>query len=152
MFLVNVFVTPTDALLAEMTNDAIRLVDPTREVTLVGNLYFMIASSILMGIVCTVLTEKVVEPHLGPYEGGVPVEGQVALTPSQSRGLRWAGWALLGYLVVVGLLLIAAGRAAAPPGDRRDPLRLAVHVRADRADQRALLHRRLRLRQGRRAR
>ena len=53
VFLVNLFVTPTDALLAEMTNDAIRLVDPAREVTLVGNLYFMIASSILMGIVCT---------------------------------------------------------------------------------------------------
>ena len=82
VFLVNLFVTPTDALLAEMTNDAIRLVDPTREITLVGNLYFMIASSILMGIVCTILTEKVVEPHLGPYDGGVPVEAQAALTPS----------------------------------------------------------------------
>ena len=32
VFLVNLFVTPTDALLAEMTNDAIRLVDPAREV------------------------------------------------------------------------------------------------------------------------
>lgn len=109
VFLVNVFVTPTDALLAEMTNDAIRLVDPSREVTLVGNLYFMIASSILMGIICTILTEKVVEPHLGPYTGGVPVEEQTALTPSQSRGLRWAGWALLGYVVVVGLLLVPPG-------------------------------------------
>ena len=88
VFLVNLFVTPTDALLAEMTNDAIRMVDPSREVTLVGNLYFMIASSILMGIICTILTEKVVEPHLGPYEGGVPVEAQAALTPVQSRGLR----------------------------------------------------------------
>ena len=74
VFLVNLFVTPTDALLAEMTNDAIRLVDPAREVTLVGNLYFMIVSRILMGILCTLITEKVVEPHLGPYEGGVPVE------------------------------------------------------------------------------
>ena len=50
VFLVNVFVTPVDALLAEMTNDAIRLVDPAREVALVGNLYFMIASSILMAL------------------------------------------------------------------------------------------------------
>ncbi len=109
VFLVNLFPTPVDALLAEMTNDAIRMVDPAREVTLVGNLYFMIASSILMAIVCTVLTEKVVEPHLGPYEGEVPVEAQTALTPSQSRGLRWAGLGLLGYVVVVGLLV-------APPG------------------------------------
>ena len=57
VFLVNVFVTPTDALLVEMTNDPIRLVDPSREISLVGNLWFMIASSILMGIVCTVITE-----------------------------------------------------------------------------------------------
>lgn len=101
--------TPTDALLAEMTNDAIRLVDPAREVTLVGNLYFMIVSSILMGIVCTLLTEKVVEPHLGPYDGTVPAEAAAALSPEQSRGLRFAGWALLGFVLVIGLL-------TAPPG------------------------------------
>ena len=150
VFLVNVFVTPTDALLAEMTNDAIRLVDPAREVTLVGNLYFMIASSILMGIVCTVLTEKVVEPHLGPYEGGVPVEGQVALTPSQSRGLRWAGWALLGYVVVVGLLLVPPGAPLRHPETGEILSGSPFMSGPDRADQRALLHHRLRLRQGRR--
>ncbi|MFT3973475.1 MAG: AbgT family transporter [Amaricoccus sp.] len=109
VFLVNLFVTPTDGLLAEMTNDAIRLVDPSREVTLVGNLYFMIASSILMGLACTIITDKIIEPHLGPYEGEVPVEAQAALTPSQSRGLRWTGWGLLGYVVVVGLLLVPPG-------------------------------------------
>ncbi|MCB1374121.1 MAG: AbgT family transporter, partial [Rhodobacteraceae bacterium] len=109
VFLVNLFVTPTDALLAEMTNDAIHLVDPNQNVTLVGNLYFMIASSILMGLVCTILTEKVVEPHLGPYEGGVPVEAQAALSPEESRGLRYAGWALLGFVIVIGLLTALPG-------------------------------------------
>ena len=39
----------------------------------------------------------------------MPFEGQVALTPEQSRGLRYAGWALLGFVVIVGLL-------TAPPG------------------------------------
>ena len=48
VFLVNVFVTPTDALLTEVTNDAIRTVNPNLQITLVGNLYFMIVSSILM--------------------------------------------------------------------------------------------------------
>lgn len=104
VFLVNLFVTPVDALLAEMTNDAIRMVDPAREVTLVGNLYFMIASSILMAILCTVITEKIVEPRLGPYTGGVPVEPAEALTAEQSRGLRNAGIALLGFIAVITLL------------------------------------------------
>ena len=109
VFLVNVFVTPTDALLAEMTNDAIRLVDPAREVTLVGNLYFMIASSILMGIVCTILTEKVVEPHLGPYNNELPAEEPHKLTPTEQHGLRRAGLALLAFVIFIALL-------TAPPG------------------------------------
>jgi aminobenzoyl-glutamate transport protein len=104
VFLVNLFVTPTDALLAEMTNDAIRLVDPAREVTLVGNLYFMIASSLLMGILCTLITEKIVEPHLGPYTGGVPVETAEGMTPEQSKGLRYAGIALAVFVAMIALL------------------------------------------------
>ncbi|HEX2526368.1 MAG TPA: AbgT family transporter [Geminicoccus sp.] len=104
VFLVNLFVTPTDALLAEMTNDAIRMVDPAREVTLVGNLYFMIASSILMGILCTLITEKIVEPRLGPYTGGVPVEAAEGITAEQSKGLRYAGIALAVFVAVVALL------------------------------------------------
>jgi aminobenzoyl-glutamate transport protein len=39
-----------------------------------------------MGVICTVLTEKFVEPHLGPYTGGAQVEGDPELTPEESRG------------------------------------------------------------------
>ena len=73
VFLVNVFVTPTDALLVEVTNDAVRSVNPAAQITPVGNLFFMIASSVIMAIICTLITEKYVEPRLGPYTGGVPV-------------------------------------------------------------------------------
>ena len=66
----------------------------------------MIASSILMGIVCTILTEKVVEPHLGPYEGGVPVEAQAALTAERSRAACASpAGRLLAFVVVSALLL-----------------------------------------------
>jgi aminobenzoyl-glutamate transport protein len=79
VFLVNVFITPTDALLVEVTNDAVRSVDPSKTISVVGNLFFMIASSIVMGIICTVLTERFVEPRLGDYTGGVPVESSTGL-------------------------------------------------------------------------
>lgn len=108
VFLVNVFVTPTDALLVEVTNDAIRTVDPSQVITPVGNLYFMIASSILMALICTVITEKYVEPRLGPYKGGVPVEKSEGLTDAQQAGLKAAGRALL----IVALVLAAL---TAPP-------------------------------------
>jgi len=104
VFLVNVFVTPTDALIVEVTNDAIRAVNPEAQISVVGNLFFMIASSIVMAIICTLLTEKLVEPRLGPYTGGLPVEESDGLTFAQSQGLRAAGRALLGFVVVIGLL------------------------------------------------
>lgn len=115
VFLVNLFVTPTDALLTEMTNDAIRLINPSAEINVVSNLYFMIASSILMGIICTILTEKVIEPHLGPYTGGVPVEAGEGLTPEQSRGLRYAGIALLVFVVVITALTAPSGSVLRNP-------------------------------------
>jgi aminobenzoyl-glutamate transport protein len=104
VFLVNVFVTPTDALLVEMTNDPIRLVDPAAEISLVGNLWFMIASSILMGIVCTVITERIVEPRLGPYAGEAAVDTGGAVSPEEAKGLRNAGIAFLVFVAVVTLL------------------------------------------------
>ena len=104
VFMVNVFVTPTDALLVEVTNDAVRTVNPAGQITVVGNLFFMIASSILMGIICTVLTERFVEPRLGPYTGGVPVEASVGLSGSEQAGLKYAGRALIGFVVVIGFL------------------------------------------------
>lgn len=104
VFLVNVFVTPTDALLVEVTNDAIRAVDPSAQISVVGNLFFMIASSIVMGIICTLLTEWVVEPRLGAYTGGVPVEATTGLSGSEQAGLKNAGRAFLGFVVVVALL------------------------------------------------
>ncbi len=104
MFLVNVFVTPTDALLVEVTNDSIRTVNPNAQISVVGNLFFMIVSSILMGIICTVLTERFVEPRLGPYNGGVPVETSDGLSDSEARGLKYAGRALLAFVLVIGAL------------------------------------------------
>ena len=104
VFLVNVFVTPTDALLVAVTNDAIHTVNPNAAISDVGNLFFMIVSSILMAIIVTVITEKFVEPRLGPYTGGLPIEGGVQLSSQESDGLKYAGRALLGYVIVVGLL------------------------------------------------
>ncbi len=104
VFLVNVFVTPTDALLVEVTNDAIRTVNPALQINVIGNIFFMIVSSILMGIICTVLTERFVEPRLGPYTGSLPVEASDGLSGSEQRGLKYAGRAILGFVIVLALL------------------------------------------------
>jgi aminobenzoyl-glutamate transport protein len=63
----------------------------------------MIASSIVMAIICTLITEKYVEPRLGPYTGGVPVDVHDGLTEAEQAGLKAAGRALL----IVGLVIAA---------------------------------------------
>jgi aminobenzoyl-glutamate transport protein len=74
VFGVNFLITPIDGILTEITNDAIHLLNPAYSIDLTANLYFAIVSSLVLGIVCTVITEKFVEPRLGEYRGEVPSE------------------------------------------------------------------------------
>jgi len=104
-FGVNFFVKPIDGILAEMTNDAIHLVDPGRSIDLTANLYFGIASSILLIGVCTAVTNWLVEPRLGKYAIPPEEDPQGGLSAAETRGLRFA--LIAGGLVCVGLLLLA---------------------------------------------
>ena len=67
----NFLVKPIDGILAEMTNDAIHIVDPAQSIDLTANFYFGIVSSVLLIVVCTVITDWIVEPRLGEYQGDV---------------------------------------------------------------------------------
>ena len=65
VFGVNLIITPIDGVLTEITNDAIHLLNPGYSLYVTANLYFSIVSSVLLCMVCTVITERVVEPRLG---------------------------------------------------------------------------------------
>ena len=97
-FLVNVLITPVDGILTEITNDAIALVDPTRTIDLTANLWFSIASVILLTVVITLITERVIEPRLGPYTGDYRIGDDSTLSCDEKRGLRFTFWALLGVI------------------------------------------------------
>ncbi len=124
-FGVNLLITPTDAILTEITNESIQLVDPTGSIDLTANLYFGIGSTILITALVGFVTTRLVEPRLGAYDAAhAPAPGEGIQDPddtpevteeAQGRGLRWA---------VIGLLVYFAGIAAltAPPGaPLRDP-------------------------------
>jgi len=104
VFLVNLFVTPTDALLVEVTNDAIRTVDPSQQISVVGNLFFMAASSVIMALICTFITDYIVEPRLGPYKGAAPANAGAGLSEAEQKGLAYAGRAALGFVVFMAVL------------------------------------------------
>lgn len=71
IFAVNVLITPIDSMLTEITNEAISLTD-AEPITVTANLYFSIASSVLLAIVAVFVTQRIVEPRLGTYD---PSEG-----------------------------------------------------------------------------
>ena len=108
VFSVNIFIKPLDGILVGLTNDAVHLVDPARNVTLTSNLWFSIASVILMTFVCWMITDKVVEPRLGPYEGDTEAES-TEFTAAETRGLKFALWALVATVAFFMLLWLPPG-------------------------------------------
>jgi aminobenzoyl-glutamate transport protein len=114
-FGVNFLVKPIDGILAEMTNDAIHIVDPAKSIDLTANFYFGVASSLLLIVVCTLITSKIIEPRLGEYQGDSPAEEGASLSAEESRGLRFALGALAGCVLVLAFLTVPPGAALRNP-------------------------------------
>jgi aminobenzoyl-glutamate transport protein len=113
-FTVNMLIKPLDAVLVEFTNDAIHMVDPNKTIGLASNLWFSIVSVLFLTFVVGFITERIIEPRLGPYKKEQTAEEQPGqegggLSADESRGLRYAGIALVGVLVVFGLLTLPPG-------------------------------------------
>ena len=119
-FTVNMLIKPLDAVLVEFTNDAIHLVDPTQSIGLASNLWFSIASAILLTPVLAIVTERMIEPRLGKYQPGksddeTPAESGGGLTGDEVRGLCYAALALVATLVVFGFLALPKGAPLRDP-------------------------------------
>lgn len=108
-FTVNMLIKPLDAVLVEFTNDAIGLVDPGKSIGLASNLWFSVVSVLFLTIVIAIITERVIEPRLGKFEGERAEGEDGALSGEEKRGLRIAGIGLLGVLVFFGLLALPPG-------------------------------------------
>jgi aminobenzoyl-glutamate transport protein len=105
----NFLVKPIDGILAEMTNDAIHVVDPALSIDLTANFYFGVASSVLLIVVCTLVSDWFVEPRLGNYAGASPIEAKLGLSADESKGLALAFFALAAFVALILLLTLPAG-------------------------------------------
>jgi len=105
-FAANMLLSPTDFTLAGITQDAARLIDPTAVVTGVASYFFLAASVPLVTVTGALVTERIVEPRLGRYDGAVVADAMVPLTATERRGLRGALVAtlILAALVLAGLM------------------------------------------------
>ena len=106
-FSANLILTSLDPLLAGMTIDAATMLDPAYADTMnvAMNLYFNIASVLLLTIVGAFITEKIVEPRLGAYTGEYK-EKLEGLTATEKKGLIWAGISTLITIVLIALLVL----------------------------------------------
>ena len=102
----NFLVKPIDGILAEMTNDAIHVVEPGRSIDLTANFYFGIASSLVLIVACTIVSAWIVEPLLGKYQGESPKDVGESATADESKGLIYAFVVLAGFVVIVCLLTL----------------------------------------------
>jgi aminobenzoyl-glutamate transport protein len=121
-FSVNVLIAPLDAMLTEMTNEAIALETPGETISITANMFFETASMLVMALVITLVTERIIEPRLGKYDPSQAGDVDESAEPeadvdlaAEGRGLRYAGFAVLGFIALIVLL-------TAPPGaPLRDP-------------------------------
>ena len=108
-FSANLLIGTLDPLLAGISQAAASIIDPAYEVSVMGNYWFMFASTFLITILGTIITDKIVEPRLGKYTGEVHGEEDLSLTKItdlERKGLRRAGLAALVYIVVIAIACI----------------------------------------------
>jgi aminobenzoyl-glutamate transport protein len=92
----NLFLGTVDPLLAGLSTEAARIVRAGYEVNPSANYYFMAVSTFLIVGLGTVVTERIVEPRLGAYEGAPHGDAAAAtLSDREKRGLWWAAGAAL---------------------------------------------------------
>lgn len=104
-FSANLILGTIDPLLAGLSQEAARILDPAYEVNPTANYYFMIVSTFVVAIAGTFVTEKIVVPRLGKYErqDGEQVENFDPLSKKERKGL-WLS--LAGFGVIVGITLL----------------------------------------------
>lgn len=100
-FSANIFVNMLDILLASFTLPAAQLIDPSYNQTPAMNYYFLLASSLVLVAVSVFVTEKIVEPRLGEYEGKV-IKYEEDDNHLETRGLKFAG---ISFLVLVLIII-----------------------------------------------
>jgi aminobenzoyl-glutamate transport protein len=123
-FGVNPILGPIDAMITEITNEAIGSAGGT-PLTIVANYWFSIVSSIILALVAAVVTERVIEPRLGPWNpagdsgpSGIAIEDEadaVHDAAAEAKGLRYALFGFLGFLALILAITVPEGAALRDP-------------------------------------
>ncbi|MGM9534871.1 MAG: AbgT family transporter [Intestinibacter sp.] len=106
-FSANLIISMLDALVAGFTIPAAQIIDPNYTSTPAMNYYFLIVSCFILTAIGTFVTEKYIAPRFDgtPYED-TGYDANAEVTPEEKKGLKYAGIAVLIYIVIVVALCI----------------------------------------------
>jgi len=113
----NFLVGSVDPILAGLSTSAAQIINEDMVINPVVNYYFMFVSAFLVIIIGTWVTEKIVEPRLGAYKGGAEKVAVEKLGKDEKKGLKWAGWALLGTVALLAVTIIPENGIFRDPDD-----------------------------------
>lgn len=102
----NFLIGSVDPILAGLSTSAAQIIDADMNINPMVNYFFMVVSAVMITIVGTWITEKIVEPRLGKYTGTEkPLEIE-QITPLERKGLRWAGYGTLIFIALMAWTII----------------------------------------------
>ena len=110
-FSANVSPGQLDALLFGITEQAAEALVPGYDANIAGNWYFIFAMTVLFLPIIWLVTDRIIEPRLGTWSpaaagehdagtGDAARDPDAPATAAEKRGLRWAGLASLGVVVL----------------------------------------------------
>ncbi|MCK0538847.1 AbgT family transporter [Alcanivorax quisquiliarum] len=108
-FSANLLIGPVDAMLAGLTTEAARVVDPQITVPASVNYWFIVASTFLVATVITLVTRFWVEPWLGSPPPASESTAAAFPGAADRRALRLAGFATLAVIALILALVVPAG-------------------------------------------
>jgi len=100
----NLILGTIDPLLAGLSEEAAHLVDSSYHVNPTANYYFMVASTFLIAILGTWVTEKIIIPRMGEYNNKDIKQDEIQrLTPVEKKGIKRS---LLVFILFVAVVLV----------------------------------------------
>ncbi len=105
-FSANLLIGSLDPMLAGITQAAVSILDPNYHVQVMGNYIFLFASTFLITILGTIITDKIVEPRLQQFGGELEEDEETdmslsTVTDAERRGMRFAGIAALVFVLAI---------------------------------------------------
>lgn len=112
----NPFIAPGDVIFAGIATEAAQVVNPDAVVRATDNTYFTTVSAIVLAVVLTIVTEKILalrEHELVPDDGAAGPTSAPKVTgvsaAVESRALRWTGVVAVTYLALLVTTMLPSG-------------------------------------------